>query len=288
MVPALPYRTVNFLHLARSWRRPLILLAALPLLIGGGVALAAPWLLIGNLPGYLIPELHRWHEAQWGAILAILIAGGLVAMAVVSESGVLIPFVAAAVVAAVLAIAPHEPFMGVLILPVAAAIAVSPAPKTATAIAPTTWRFTAPNGMRLATTVLTAIRFGPDAWRSAGLQYHGLGGEHATFGHWGIAAALVALVVGAGLLAATGRPGADALAILGGLALIYLGAAALTVPRHDGSWGESGGAAALLLGTGFLASCIAPMVIRSVTRRLVTPAARPAGTPAPGRAIAPI
>jgi hypothetical protein len=52
----------------------------------------------------------------------------------------------------------------------------------------------------------------------------------------------------AALLAGVRRPGAQALAVMAAAVLVFLGAAATTVPADPGSWGLVGGAAAIATG----------------------------------------
>ncbi|MFS0726804.1 hypothetical protein [Paenibacillus sp. 1P07SE] len=62
---------------------------------------------------------------------------------------------------------------------------------------------------------------------------------------WGEGAALSVVMMYGGFLAADGRPGSRALGLILAAAYLYLGAASLAVPGHPGSWGLSGGAAAI-------------------------------------------
>ena len=52
------------------------------------------------------------------------------------------------------------------------------------------------------------------------------------------------------------RRAGRALDVINAITYFYLGAAALTIPHHDGSWGVTGGVLALLGGAGFLAATI--------------------------------
>ena len=76
--------------------------------------------------------------------------------------------------------------------------------------------------------------------------------EHAIHHHWyGVAAVSVSLIV-AGYLIAGRRAGWQALGIIVGMTYLYLGAAALALPTHDGSWGTSGGYLSLAGGAAFI------------------------------------
>lgn len=56
----------------------------------------------------------------------------------------------------------------------------------------------------------------------------------------------------AGILAATKRPGWKTLLSLAGIALLYLGVSAVSVPNHDGSWGLWGGIVVAIAGVAYL------------------------------------
>jgi hypothetical protein len=118
--------------------------------------------------------------------------------------------------------------------------------------------------------VVAGAVLAPVAWRYFDWQLRDLGGEHAKYQHWTITTTLAISLTVAGLLAATRRPGARWLGVVAGIAYAYLGVAALRVPDHAGSWGTSGGWAALLAGTGYVAFTlgfepIAPTVFRNGT-----------------------
>jgi hypothetical protein len=61
----------------------------------------------------------------------------------------------------------------------------------------------------------------------------------------------IALVF-ASLLASTRKPGWKPLTIIIGIAYLYLGTAALTVPDQPGSWGITGGIVSLIGGIAYL------------------------------------
>ena len=56
-----------------------------------------------------------------------------------------------------------------------------------------------------------------------------------------------------GLLAAIKRPGWQVLGVLLGIALLYMGAVALTIPDETESWGTFGGILSIVGGVGYLA-----------------------------------
>jgi hypothetical protein len=73
---------------------------------------------------------------------------------------------------------------------------------------------------------------------------------------WAGSAVLAFGLILAGLLAATRRPGFRELGIILGIDFLFLGAAALKVPDHDGSWGVAGGVLSLIWGAAWIAMTI--------------------------------
>ena len=86
------------------------------------------------------------------------------------------------------------------------------------------------------------------------IQFHvmGVGGDHATAGHWINSAALWPSVMLAGVLAATKRPGWQLLGIANGLFFLYGGAASIALRTFDGSWGTTFGWAGVVVGLLYL------------------------------------
>jgi hypothetical protein len=93
-----------------------------------------------------------------------------------------------------------------------------------------------------------------DMWSQLLAQVTGAGGEHARHGHWATAFSLDVVFILAILLAASRKPGWQALSLIAGIALLYLGAAAFALPDHAGRWGALGGGLALLGGAGLMAA----------------------------------
>ena len=93
--------------------------------------LTAPWASLAWYPNddprLLNPELHRWHDAMWGAVSGILNGGVLVSLLWrPRDKPLLIQFMALVVVAAVLTMLPFEPTLIVIILVVASVIVATP------------------------------------------------------------------------------------------------------------------------------------------------------------------
>ncbi len=233
-------------------------LAALMLLALGSLhGLIGPWVhsWVASEPGIHYPELHHWHDAQWGALGGILFAGGLLALIHGPRAKpALMQFLVAGALILVLADAPFSPAAVILFVPVGLALAAYP-DKRALRDLSRRGPWSRPT---LALTLAMAILLAPATVDALRGQITGAkGDEHVLALHWITAAALAVTLVLGGILTATRRPGAQPLGILVGLALCYLGVTALAMPEQPGSWGTLGGALALLGGLGFIAVTIA-------------------------------
>ncbi len=82
---------------------------------------------------------------------------------------------------------------------------------------------------------------------------------HALQLHWIGSALLITLLILAGFMAATKRPGWERLGIITGTVYIYLGAIALIVPDYAGSWGEASGLFAAFGGALYILITLAEM-----------------------------
>ena len=225
---------------------------ALLLLVSGGItSILAPWGSPGGaFPGFT-PEIHRWHSALLGVFEAILLPGLLLALwRRPREHPLLMQFfllVGIALVVPHLLVRGSTPVSSVFLLfPVLS----YPAPRELLRI---------PRGGRTSTLllVLGLLAFALlafDMWSQLLAQITSAGGEHARHGHWATAFSLDVVLILAILIAASGKPGWQALSLVAGTALIYLGAAALALPNHAGSWGALGGGLALAGGAGLLAA----------------------------------
>ena len=212
-----------------------------------------PWLHTEAVEPGFTPELHRWHAAQWGALKGILVSGSLLVLLWRPRAKpVLVQFVALSVGVLALLTVPLAPGTLVFLWPFLLVIATYPAPRALLDVS----RQEPLSRPLLALTLLAALLLAPYAWRSLLWQLGGVGGEHAALFHWIESVVISIVLVLAGVLAAMKRPGWQALGIIVGLAFIYLGAVALQVPYHDGSWGIAGGLLATLGGCGFIATTV--------------------------------
>lgn len=97
-------------------------------------------------------------------------------------------------------------------------------------------------------TAAAALGLLPLIWRGITNQWAELDDEF----RWGENSALFISLLLAGYLSAGGRPGSAKLGILTGIVYLYLGAAALTIPDHAGSFGIWGGIASAIAGIAYV------------------------------------
>lgn len=205
----------------------------------------------------VVPDAYRWLAASHGALLAFLFGGTLIAMLRQPFGkpillhfyavGHLIFLLTFSVTAPQLALKKIFVFV-IFLLTVsilyafyhnrASAIRLGSSPGYARPL--------------LVLTVIAAVVLVPAAIY-AGIQQWA---ETEDQFRWGEHAAMLLALLYAGFLASSRRAGSLALGIIVGITYIYLGASALAVPDHPGSWGIAGGVASLVYGAGFAAAAI--------------------------------
>ena len=111
----------------------------------------------------------------------------------------------------------------------------------------------------LIVSTLAAVLIAPDIWRNIALQISDKTSEHALSMHWMISFDVDILLLIAGFLVSTKRAGWMSLFIILGIAFLYLGAAALSVPTQTGSWGTIGGVLSILGGLGYITIAVYEM-----------------------------
>ena len=265
----------------RDWRSIIfrgaaaLLLAMLALL--AWLILLGPWTPAEPATAEYVPELHLWHDALIAAYGTFLVGGSLLAALprprrtpllaqfALLALGILVlltlqPLNAPALIASAV--------MSVLVL------LTYPAPRALLAFAADARA----SGPLLALATATAVPLLLDTWTNLRLQ-RVEARQHAIDGHWHGAAAVTLTLALAGFLVASRRPGWRALGVATGLAYLYLGAAALALPAHDGSWAVRGGILALLAGAAYLA-LTALESRRTHARGAVNKVASPVETPA--------
>jgi hypothetical protein len=219
--------------------------------------LAAPWASMAwyphDDPRQLNLDLHRWHEAMWGAVTGILNAGVLLSLLWrPRETPLLIQFIAFVVIGAVLIVLPFEPGLLFVIFMMTLVVVSYPMPR---ALLDFSHREPLSRPLLLFS-VVAAVLLVPYMVRLEIWQIQGIGGEQAIANEWVGDVEHSAFLLVAMFLASTKRPGWQTLSILTGIVFIYLGIAALALPNHAGSWGTAGGIAALIGGLLYEAATI--------------------------------
>ncbi len=204
-----------------------------------------------------VPDHYRWLAASHGALLAILFGGSLIAMLRHPfDKPILLHFYSAghliflfvfAVTAPKMALAKLFVFvMFILTLVILhvfyhnrrAAVKLAPADGYARPL--------------LILTAIAAVVLVPVAIHAGMQQFQ----ETEEQFRWGEHAAMLLALLYAGYLASSNRAGSRALAMIVGIVYVYLGAAALAVPDHPGSWGIIGGIASIAYGAVYAAVAI--------------------------------
>ncbi len=200
---------------------------------------------------------HRWHEAQSGAFMTILLGGSLLALLwkpqskpllmqyIVFSIGIVCLFFATATGAGFL---PIVLVIGVVFI--AILVVAYPRPRDLL-----NFRSGASlNYPLLAITVVAAILLAPIIARELNYQILGMTQQdvHALNYHWLTSVVLALILILGGSMAATRRPGWRALAFIIGITYLYLGSMALLLPDYAGSWGTIGGILGLLGGLAYI------------------------------------
>jgi hypothetical protein len=215
--------------------------------------LAAPWASMAwyplDDPRQLNPELHRWHEAMWGAVTGILNAGALLTLLWrPRQNPLLIQFMALVVIGAALTVLPFEPSLLFVIVMLTLVVIAYPAPRALLDFS----RAGPISRPLLALSLMAALLLVPYIIRLTLWQLQGFGGEQATANQWISDVEHAMFLLFATILTSTRRPGWRTLGMLTGVVFLYLGVAALTLPDYAGSWGIVGGVWALILGLFYL------------------------------------
>jgi hypothetical protein len=242
-----------------SQRRAVVFVVAAGIVVVVLLAISAqsalwPWVQPSGATPDFHPVIHRWHGAQLAALSGILLGGSLLALLWhPRRNPLLLLYLALGTVIIVAVLAPFAgPVTFLALIPVGLLVAAYPAPR-ALLHAPREGHASPPLVVLslLAATILAQVTWQALVWQiTAPLT------EHARHFHWLGAVALALLLVLAGLLAATKRPGWEPLGILTGVTYLYLGLAAVAVPDLPGSWGIAGGSLALLAGAAYVAATL--------------------------------
>ncbi len=243
-----------------NWRRIVCsILAALfglqSLVIGLLILAPSPWLGMTATGGPSV-EVSRWHFAQGGAAL---IFSGLLVLAALwrpERKPVLLQITALTLIGAIINTTLQQRAMGFNLMAwintgiVGLLLAAYPAPRALLRLSgdgPVSKPL-------LALALLAGLLLLPDVLRNLQWQLAGVGGEQLMRNYWISAIMLDTTLFLAGILTAIKRPGWQVLGVPLALAYLYLGAAALTLPTANGSWGTPGGIASVVGGIVCLAA----------------------------------
>ena len=201
--------------------------------------------------------IHRWHEAQSGAFMTILLGGSLLALLWKPQNKPLLMqyiLLSIGIVCLFFATATGAGFMPIVLVIGVVFIAILafayPRPRDLL-------NFRSKASLSyplLAITVVAAILLAPIIARELNYQILGMTQQdvHALNYHWLTSVVLALLLILGGSMAATRRPGWRALAFIVGITYLYLGSMALLLPDYAGSWGTIGGVLGLLAGLGYI------------------------------------
>ena len=222
------------------------------LLIAGSFEFIPAWILRDPAD-----DIHLWHIAELAALSALLLGGVIVGLVRrPQEKPLLAQFFVLSSIILGIGIIPFN-MAGIVLLVIAGLfIALYPDRRAL-------FSFRRGGGFSiplLALTVVYAITQDARVQQEISWQIEGMTTDvHALQLHWIGSAILIALLVLAGFMAATKRPGWERLGIITGTVYIYLGAIALIVPTYAGSWGEAGGLFAAFGGALYILITLAEM-----------------------------
>jgi hypothetical protein len=240
----------------KTWRPRvftfLTVFLSIVLLVAGTFEFIPAWIL-RNPPD----AIHLWHIAELTALSANLLGGvmfGLVRKP--EEKPLLAQFIVMSVIILAVGIAPFLiPVAGLLLL---AGLFVLAYPKPRALLS-----FSHMGRISvalLAITVLFAVILDPIIQQEIHYQIIGMAEQdaHALQFHWIGSALLYVLLILAGVLASTKRPGWKRLAIVTGITYIFLAGIALIVPGYAaGAWSQAGGLFAGFLGALYILVALA-------------------------------
>ena len=201
--------------------------------------------------------IHRWHEAQSGALMVIIFGASLLTLLWKPQSKpLLMQYVVLSIGILSLSFAtvsgagfnPIALVVGVVLIGIL--VAAYPRPRDLLDIK----REGSLSYPLLAITFVAAILLAPIIARELNYQILGMTQQdvHALNYHWITSVGLALLLILGGSLAATKRPGWQAIGFIVGIAYLYLGGIALMLPDYAGSWGTIGGMLGLLGGISYI------------------------------------
>ncbi len=264
----------------KKWRSTvftfLTVFLSIVLLIAGTFEFIPAWIL-RNPPD----AIHLWHIAELTALSAILLGGvmfGLVRKA--EEKPLMAQFIVMSVIILAVGIAPFMlQVIGLLFL-AGLLVLTYPNPRALLSFS----RKRRISAALLAMTVLFAVILDPIIQQEIHFQIIGMAENdaHALQFHWIGSALLYVLLILAGVMASTKRPGWKRLVIVTGITYIFLAGIALIVPGYAaGAWSQAGGLFAGFLGALYILVALAEAegtsrgVLAPVRESVLTPEVLP-------------
>jgi hypothetical protein len=236
----------------------LLAIALFTVMFGGAPSLLEPWVVLQTASKTYHPEIHRWHDAVWGALTTFLFAGTLLSLLWGGQKRPLLAqfFVLGMFLFTISPLPFPGGFDPMQVIPqvIVTLLFIATYPNKRALFSLSSERsLSIP---LLVISVLVLIAIAPDVWRNIGWQIADHVSEHGVGFHWLTSAFVDTLLVIGGFLVATRRPGWKALGIIVGIALLYLGMAAIRVPDHAGSWGVIGGVLSIIGGLSYIVATI--------------------------------
>jgi hypothetical protein len=247
------------------------------------------------IPAWILKDpadsIHLWHIAELTSLSAILLGGVMFGLVRKPEKKPLLAqFIVMSVIILTVGLTPFDIKL-IGLLPLAGLLVLAyPQPRTLLSCSHR-GRISAP---LLAITVLLAVILDPIIQQEIRYQMIGMteNDAHALLFHWIGSAILYVLLILAGVLASTKRPGWKRLAIVTGLTYCFLGVIGLIVPGYAaGAWSEAGGLFALFFGALYILITLAeaegmsqevsPLVMVSAHTSEVLPETETVTTPGP-------
>jgi hypothetical protein len=240
--------TIETQHMnVKKWRSRvftfLTVFLSIVLLIAGTFEFIPAWILKNPAD-----SIHLWHIAELTALAAILLGGvmfGLVRKP--EEKPLLAQFIVMSVIILAIGLIPFDFRLVGLLPPAGLLVLTYPKPRALFSFAHK-GRISA---ALLSITILLAVILDPIIQQEIHYQIIGMNENdaHALLFHWIGSALLYVLLIVAGVLASTKRPGWKRLGIVTGLTYCFLGVIGLIVPSYAaGAWSQAGGLFALFFG----------------------------------------
>jgi len=192
-------------------------------------------------------EIHRWHQAELAALGVMLLGGAMMSLLWrPQQKPLLVQFFGLSVILLSIGIGFFQiQALGLIVLALAF---MAVYPRTGDLFR--FWHKGAVGISSLVLSLIAAVLYLPEAWMELKWQIVGMTTHdvHALQFHWIASAVLIVLLVLAGVLASTRRPGWKELSVIAGGTFCYLGLIAMIAPDLTGSWGGARGMFAIIIG----------------------------------------